>query len=165
MATDTDVTKDLMAAELCTALGNADAKTEVAKLFRDNYVIYKGSADSTNSSTTAAGALSCPSARFAGQVKAAYVNFNAAGTGTADSTNQAVLTLKAYPAAGVTGVTVATYTVSAAITAFARATMTLATTATNLTVVDGANFSLEVSKPGTGFTLPILSVQFEVERT
>ena len=165
MATDTDVMKDLLAAEFATALGNADAKTEVGKVFRDTYAIYKDTADTTNSTTTAAGALPAPSARFAGTVKAAYVNFNAAGTGTADSTNTATLTLKAYPALGTTGVTVAQLTLAANPTAFTRQTMTLSTTGTNLTVVDGANFSLEVAKPGTGFTLPILSVQFEVERT
>lgn len=165
MATDTEVFKDLLASEFGTALGNADAKSEVGKVFRDEYVIYKATADTTNSTTTAAGALPAPSARYAGQVKVAYVNFNAAGTGTADSTNTATLTLKAYPAAGTTGSTVATLTLTTNPTAFTRQAMTLATTASNLTVVDGANFSLEISKPGTGYTLPILSVQFEVERT
>jgi hypothetical protein len=165
MATDTEVVKDLMAAEYASALGNADAKTEVAKVFRDTYTILKAAADTTNSTTTAAGALPPVSARFAGQVKVAYMNWNAAGTGTLDSTNNATLTLKAYPAAGVTGVTVATLALTAAITAFTRQSMTLATTASQLAVVDGAVFSLEIAKGGTGFTLPISSCEFEVERT
>lgn len=164
MATDTETMKDLLVGEFGTALGNADAKTEVGKVFRDLYFATKA-ADSTNSTTTAAGANGLPSARFAGTVKAAYINWTAAGTGTADSTNNATLTLKAYPAAGVTGVTVATLAVTAAITAFTRQAMTLATTAANLAVVDGANFSIEVAKGGTGFTLPVLSLEWEVERT
>ncbi len=80
-------------------------------------------------------------------------------------TNNATLTLKAYPAAGVTGVTIATFVTSTAITAFARTAMTLGTTASNLILVEGANISLEISKGGTGVTLPALSTQVFVERT
>lgn len=165
MPTNTETTKDLMTGEVSTALGNTNARAEVGKVFRDTYVIDKAAADATHATATAAGALPPVSARFAGLVRVAYMNWNAAGTGTPDGTNNATLTLKAYPAAGVTGVTVATLLVNAAITAFTRQAMTLATTAANLSVVDGACFSLEIAKGGTGFTLPISSCEFEVERT
>src|SRR4030095_14782993 len=160
MPTNTEVLKDYMAADVCTELGNANAKTEVGKVFRDIYQIDKAAADATSSTTTAAGALHPTAARFAGQVKVAYMLWNAAGTGAPDGTNNATLTLKAYPAAGVTGVTVATLLVNAAITAFTRQTMTLGSAA-NLAVVDGAVFSLEIAKGGTGFTLPISACEFE----
>jgi hypothetical protein len=162
MATDTDVLKDLFASQFNTALGNADAKTETAKVFTDVYNLTK-LVDATNSTTTAATAVPPVAIRYAGVVKAVYIN--AAVAVTADATNNATLTLKAYPAAGVTGVTIATYVTTTAITAFARTAMTLATTATNLTVVEGANISLEIAKGGTGITLPALSTQVFVERT
>lgn len=164
MATDTEIAKDLMAGELSTPLGNSDAKTEMGKIFTDVYFATKA-ADATNSTTTAAGAAGLPSARLAGVVKRAFVNWTANVTGTPDSTNNATLTLKAYPAAGVTGVTIATLAVTAAVTAFTRQAMTMATTASNLTVVEGANFSIEVAKGGTGITLPPISIEWEVERT
>ncbi len=164
MATDTEVTKDLLAAEFGTPLGNADAKAEIAKVFTDTYFATKA-ADATHATTTAAGANGLPSARYAGQLKRAFVNWTAAVTGTPDSTNNATLTLKHYPALGVTGVTVATLAVTAAVTAFTRQAMTLSTTGANLAVVDGANFSIEVAKGGTGITLPVLSIEWEVERT
>jgi hypothetical protein len=158
----TDTVKDLLSASFASQLGsNVSAQTEVAKVFTDTYQISKTAADATNSTATAATGLPPTAARNAGVVKACYLNSSAAIT--ADATNNAVFTLKAYPAAGVTGVTIATYTTTTAITAFARTAMTLATTATNLTVVAGSNFTLEIAKGGTGITLPILSAQIEVE--
>lgn len=162
MPTKTETFKDCLMGDYATPLGNADAKSEVGKVFTEVLRIAKSAADATDSTTTAATALVPTRVREAGLVRAAFLNTSATITGS--STNNATFTLKAYPAAGVTGVTVATLTTSATITAFTAAAFTLATTATNLSVVQNAVFTLEIAKGGTGITLPISSVDIHVER-
>ncbi len=157
---DTDKVRDLFAGQYNTPVGNDAARNITTDLFTSEYSIVKNSADATNSTATAATALAPARAKNAGIVTEAFIATSAAITG--DATNNAVFTLKAYPAAGVTGVTIATLTTTATIAAFSSATMTLATTAANLALVKGANITLEIAKGGTGITLPILSAHVVV---
>lgn len=164
MATDTSVIKDLLISKFATPLAsNLTASTEIGKLFTDVYEIRKITADTTGTDTTAATAIPPTAGMYAGVVKACFLNSSAAIT--ASATHYATLTLKAYPAAGVTGTTIATYVTTTGVTAFARTAMTLATTASNLAIVAGANFTLEIAKSGSGYTLPVLASQIFVERT
>ncbi len=155
---------DLMVGKFADTSGsNSDARTALNSLFATVYCLDKVDVDATNSSTTAATASAPAAVRFDGQVKQAFLSAPVAIT--ADATNNATITVKAYPAAGVTGVTIATYITTTAVTAFARTAMTLATTGANLALVAGSNISIEVSKGGTGITLPPIAVQIFVEPT
>lgn len=86
---------------------------------------------------------------------------------TADNTNNAVLTVKGYNAAGGGGVTVASMTTNVASgnwTAFVPKALTLTATTADLDRVADSALTLTITKGGSGVQLPALELRITLDR-
>lgn len=172
MATDTDVTKNWFQGKIATALSvnttttnpneaNAKARVEMQKERRQTYFVTKTAADGTAATATAETTgfvmTTAAAAAFA-------VYFTPTATITGDVTNNATITLSARPAAGGASVPIATLTTTAAggpYTADVAKPMTL--TAANVILTAFQEFTLTISKGGTGVVVPISFITILVE--